>query len=365
MLKIKFKPPPHKKYLIFDEHHSDQIKQIIKEKNNIEILHTRFEKLNIFVLIKSLLKFNFKLSNYYQEYINLVRPKFLITSVDNDLRFYLFKCNDCKKVFIQNGKRTLFDIFFELKKLKINQNLYVDKMFVHNSLIAKEYKKYINGDTCSIGSFWSNFVKIKKIKKINGVRYINFISSFRTNYIKKEGYIFENIKWKDYLNYEEKFLKKLNLYLRKKNYKLKILAKYGNSLYEQEKNYYLKFFDNNKIEIIKNYKRNTFKLLDDAIVNIGSESTLLYEAFGRGNKAYFLGLRGKSNLLKSRNFAWPLQVLNKGLFWNNTSIFNSFEKDLDKLIKYPNNSWNNMYYKYKNKIMSFDYNNQKIINYLN
>ena len=32
MLKIKFKPPPHKKYLIFDEHHSDQIKQIIKEK---------------------------------------------------------------------------------------------------------------------------------------------------------------------------------------------------------------------------------------------------------------------------------------------------------------------------------------------
>ena len=139
-------------------------------------------------MIKLLLKFNFKLSNYYQEYINLVRPKFLITSVDNDLRFYLFKCNDCKKVFIQNGKRTLLDIFFEFKKLKINQNLYVDKMFVHNSLIAKEYKKYINGDTCSIGSFWSNFVKIKKIKKINGVQYINFISSFRTNYIKRRIY---------------------------------------------------------------------------------------------------------------------------------------------------------------------------------
>ena len=76
----------------------------------------------------------------------------------------------------------------------------------------------------------------------------------------------------------------------------------------------------------KNYKRNTFKLLDDAIVNIGCESTLIYEAFGRGNKAYFLGLRGKSNLLKSRNFAWPLQVVNKGLFWNTPQFLTLLKK---------------------------------------
>ena len=158
----------------------------------------------------------------------------------------------------------------------------------------------------------------------------------------------------------------LNIYLRKKNFRLKILAKFNSPTFELEKNYYLKYFDENLVEIVKNNKkRNNFTYLDQAELNIGCESTLLYEAFGRGNKTYFFGLRGKDNLSKSRNFAWPLITSEKGLFWNNSLNFKTLEKDLNKLLKISNSNWKKNYIKYKDKVMKFDYGNKKIKNYLN
>ena len=91
---------------------------------------------------------------------------------------------------------------------------------------------------------------------------------------------------------------------------------------------------------------------------------MLYEAFSRGNKTYFFGLRGKDNLSKSRNFAWPLVVNEKGLFWNNSLNYKTFDKDLDKLIKISDKNWKRHYIKYKDKIMKYDYENKKIKNYL-
>ena len=80
---------------------------------------------------------------------------------------------------------------------------------------------------------------------------------------------------------------------------------------------------------LKNKNRDTFKFIDSASAIIGFESTLMYEAFGRGKKVYFLGIRGKSRLLRSRNFAWPHMTLEKGLFWNNTLKFHTFDKERD------------------------------------
>ena len=87
-------------------------------------MHTRFEVINLFILIKCIfnVNFKFKAKSYFQEYVNYVRPKILITMTDNDVNFYQIKCNNGKKIFIQNGKRTLFDVFlFFKKKFKLSR----------------------------------------------------------------------------------------------------------------------------------------------------------------------------------------------------------------------------------------------------
>lgn len=365
MIKIEILPPPKKKYLIFEEQHSNVVKKLISEKKEIEILHTRLEKINLFILLKSLFKFNFRMFDYFQEYINYVEPKFLITILDNSSQFYKFKCDSGKKVVIQNGKRTLLDIFYEFKNNKNSIEYYSDVLFLHNSCVGEEYKKYIKGNVRVIGSIWSNFKKINYKQNLDKNDDLILVSSFRENYINNKGFVFNNIKWAKYIYYEKFFLKCLNNFLIKNNYKLKILTKYGNDTFESEKNYYLKFFNPKKIEIIKNKKRDNFDLIDNASLVIGFESTLIYEAFGRGKKVYFLGLRGKTNLLKSRNFAWPYKPLNKGLFWNNSLNFNSFDEDIKKLINLSSFQWKVLFLKYRNKIMSYDANNKIIKDYLN
>ena len=365
-MKFNIIPPSSKKILIYDASHSHLLKRFFKNKKDIGILHTRLEVINLFILLKCILKknFKFKAKSYFQEYVDYVKPKVLITMIDNDINFYQIKCNYGKKVFIQNGKRTLFDIFYFLKKRK-DLKYHVDRMFVHNHLVGLKYQEYIDGEYSAIGSVISNFNKINSNKK-NKKKYLTYISSFRKGYLNKNQYVFKDIKFKEYIKYEEKLFGLLNIYLRKKNFRLKILAKFNSPTFELEKNYYLKYFDENLVEIVKNNKkRNNFTYLDQAELNIGCESTLLYEAFGRGNKTYFFGLRGKDNLSKSRNFAWPLITSEKGLFWNNSLNFKTLEKDLNKLLKISNSNWKKNYIKYKDKVMKFDYGNKKIKNYLN
>ncbi|MDB9980030.1 hypothetical protein OAD70_07145, partial [Candidatus Pelagibacter sp.] len=121
-----------------------------------------------------------------------------------------------------------------------------------------------------------------------------------------------------------------------------------------------------KILIVPNSKnRNNFQYIDEAALLIGNDSTLCYESFGRGNKVFFFGIRGKDKILKSRNFAYPLETLNESTFWNNTLNFTKVEKSLKKLIDIPDHEWKKYFYKYKNKVMNYNFNNLKIKKYLN
>lgn len=367
IVKFEFSPPTPKKILIYDVSHYSLLKKFFKNENQIGILHTRLEVINLFILLKCIFKMNFKLKakSYFQEYVNYVRPKILITMVDNDINFYQIKCPNGKKIFIQNGKRTLFDIFYFLKK-DFNQKYHVDKMFVHNYLIGDLYQKYIKGKYSAIGSVNSNFYKINNYAQNQKDKYLTYISSFRKGYLSKDEFVFKNIKYRDYIKFEEKLLGLLNIYLKKKNLKLNILAKFDYQDFEIEKNYYLNYFDKRVVNIIKNHKkRNTFMYLDKSELNIGCESTLLYEAFGRGKKTYFFGIRGKNKLSKSRNFAWPLVAKKKGLFWNNSMNFDTLEKDLDSMIKISKKNWRKYFIKYRDKVMKFDSGNKEIKKYLN
>ena len=131
-----FKKPNKKKILVYDRYTETlAFSQILFPKTNYEILDVRYESINIYVLFLTLLKFKFKnlRDNYKKIYLNLVSPKLVYTSVDNNLAFYRLKDLYNKAIYIsdQNGMRqNTFNL--ECKKYirKSKKKLKADHIFL-------------------------------------------------------------------------------------------------------------------------------------------------------------------------------------------------------------------------------------------
>ena len=58
-------------------------------------------------IVNFFLKFKFSLKNYSEEFINIVKPKIILSFLDNYNLFYLLKKNKFqKKILIQNATRS-------------------------------------------------------------------------------------------------------------------------------------------------------------------------------------------------------------------------------------------------------------------
>ncbi len=117
--KIIFKPPAKNDVLIYDKQSEKIISKIFNIKK-VNFLKTRKEEINLIILIITFLKFQFKYFDYLINYINFTRAKVVITSIDNDQRFYRIKSKlSVITIFFQNGQRTgkgdIFEIFEDRK----------------------------------------------------------------------------------------------------------------------------------------------------------------------------------------------------------------------------------------------------------
>ncbi len=364
-LKFQFLPPSEKKILIFDYNLYYKLKILDFFKIDHEILFIRFEKINIFVLLKNFFIFKFSYFDYLQTYINYVNPKLLITLNDNNLKFYKLNCKNGKKIFIQQGKRSdVKDIFSEFKKDKSKEKNYVDYMFTYNKKISDLYKKYISGKTIPIGSIESNDVKIcfkyNKYKKR-----ILLISDFYQNYLNPDKILTNNIKFNVFLDKEKKLLKELNNYIKKNNLKIDILSRFNGKKFEEEKKYYLKIFTKNRLNLIQNNPKNfnKFNFIDRYNLVVGFDSTLMLETFGRGQKVLIINFKGslKKELL-SYDLFWPQKQKKELDFFLNDCNLIKLRQKLDNLLNLNDLDWKKIHYAYKNIIMNYSYKN-KVLNY--
>ena len=161
-----------------------------------EILYIKLI-IKVFFSIKSIdlmLRYNFYVAYLFQV-IKEVNPKILITFIDNNIYFYILK-NYFKKIkfiSIQNGKRSEFPDFFGDAKIKNNKSKFLksDFFFVFSESIGKKFNKYIKSKYCAIGSYKSNFYKIKSHNKIK--KSVLWISQYRDENIFQK-IIFNNLE---------------------------------------------------------------------------------------------------------------------------------------------------------------------------
>ena len=343
-----FKKPSKKKILIFDSDGADVLRKYFK-KNEVEILDTRFasqknQNFNLYIYFKNFINLKFSTKNYYEKYINLVDPAFLITYTDNSELFYKLKIKkNIKKIAIQKAFRSLdiHDILINSKNLKKNKKeLSCDYLLMFNKEIGKKFQEFLDSKVISIGSFRSNFNKKKKKKKI--INYL-YISVFRYKY---------KIDKDDLL-----FLKNLKKYCLNKNIKIQVLGCSDN--FGLEKVFYKRIFGDRLEKFLPQYdQRKTYNIVDKAKIIISTISTLGYEAASRGNKVGLFSIN-KNLAKKSFKFGWPVRKSSKGFFWTDINTYNEIERIIKNLSDSKKNKIISINKKEFQNIMEFDEDNKR------
>ena len=314
--KITFNRPPEKKILIYGISGSF-LKSYIAENDSI-VLYNNFEEINIFVFLQSLLNFkNQKISTrYILTYILYVKPKIIISNIDNNLANYkLHKFfPNVKIIVIQNSRRIFTNDFGFNKKTQLNMlekmNLKCDYFFYLSQRYLKEYQKFLNAKYIPSGSLKSNMFEITTKEGEN----IILISQFNLDRIKKND--------KDYLVAEKIVLKNLITFCKSNNKLLQIFLRLGT---KKEKKYFNSLIDNNDFKIInfvwKKKIEDKFKYLDNSKLIVCLDSTLGYEMIARKKRVLLLSFRDK--FLKKDSFRYSHfgfsdeDIPKEGPFWLN------------------------------------------------
>ena len=354
--KFRLLNPPQKKILIFDETGSGLIKKYF-QKNDIHVLHTRKESLNLFVLINNFLKKKFSSLDYFNKYIQLVNPKIIISAMDNSPIFYKLKKNSNQKKFlVASTIRTHVHDFplFDLIKVetKKNNQTSVDIMFTLNDNIGKKFEKLNVNKVITIGSFKSNYYNFEEKKSIEILYISSWVNHFSTYKITQD------INFEEFNSHQIKLLENLSKYGKSHDVKITILGKTNNNLEKKEFTFYKNIFKDNDWDFIAAEKINSYQAVDRSKVVITLNSTLGYESFSRGNKTLFFDVRSAPQSLNSLKFGWPIKGIEKnGPFWTVENSYLDCKNMLDKLREMDETEWKNIHKKFQSLLMPRDKNN--------
>jgi surface carbohydrate biosynthesis protein len=320
------------------------------------ILPTRGESINLFVLLKAILKMKFSINEivrfYIDTYIEITNPVIILTFIDNNPNFYLLKARfkSKKTVFIQNGTRgQAGDIFGSINK---NKQYFVDYMLVHNEEIGKKYKQYISGKILSIGSFLNN--ALTHNSKVVQNRIV-FVSQF----VPKSEFVFGNEEyWNQYYEAEKMCLETVKNWCIKNDKDL-VVAGRRSEKDDLEK----RFFEKKLSDYSHTFVPNTgyeasHALVSSAEIVIFIDSTLGFEALAKGAKVACFSVRSTSDIPQYR-FGWPAQLPMHGPFWTNEVNEDVFIKILDYVNRLSSKEWDEVSSKFKSTVMDFDSGNSK------
>tara|TARA_S200000501_G_scaffold376578_1_gene431946 strand:- start:6658 stop:7815 length:1158 start_codon:yes stop_codon:yes gene_type:complete len=354
--KLDLLPPKKNKIIVFDQTSSDLIFKYFS-KDKVHTLHTRKEKVNLFIAIYNFLRGRFSSIQYFETYIDFVNPSLIVTFENNSSLFYNLRKNPKrKKIVIVSTWRTAvhdFGIFKNEKntiKVLTGKNYNVDRIYVYNDSIGKLFKR-LNADRVeTIGSFRSNYYQFKNILKD---KEILFISSFVKTTPNRM--VTDEIDIINFNNYQSVLIKNLARYGKKYNTKITILGKYTGKLANNEFNYFNLFFKNSNWNFLKSDDVNSYEMVDSSKLVVGLNSTLVYESFSRGNRTIFFDIRSHLESLKTLKFAWPVENLEKnGPFWTTNSSFEALESILNNIKNMDNQDWEDLSKKYRDLIMPRD-----------
>ena len=377
-IKIKLNRIENSKILIFDGT-SVQDLEFLLEKYEYTVLENRFwriKEINLSLktsveLIKNLISLTLNrkrisLSNLYlYTIIKLVKPKVIITSVDNSLQFHqLAKLLHEKIVFfaIQNANRldylnNEYNIKNSLSNIDYNSHIFIPNFICFGDIEEKLAKK-LN-------------LNIKNFFKYGSIRTANFFCYVDKEKIDLKKNLYDVCLISELVdNFNEKFKKKrieeglgnLARYTIKfaieKNLKFTFASKYTkfkeNNMHNREIEFYKKYLNQKEFDyLIKNlnekkHRYSSYLAIFQSKVVVGCQSTLLRDKIGLREKIL------SSNLTDYENYNFPID----GICTINNCSYDEFLLRLSKIMTIDTKA----YFKNlnQNEVMMYDEDNSML-----
>lgn len=364
LLKLHWRilPPRKANALLYFVTGSEVIKPYFA-KDELQILDLREHEVNISVALLCIFDRDLSAQNYAVRYIKIVKPKLIVTFIDNFPAFFQLKKQFPKilTMLIQNGIRSeRGDLFGKLlEELQLEGN-HVDHMFVFGSAVGLIYNKYISGNIIPIGSFKNNLVKLNGTKS----RSIAYISTYRPGI--SGDFIVPDSAPDNPITYEQITVRRETTiifvaeYCRANNLELIIVGK--DEDFVAENLYYQK--------LLKDYSwtlkprqsaMNSYGVIDNSEIVVFTSSTLGYEALARGIKTAALLIDAKLLDADALKFGWPVKVNDDGKFWTHQFDEKRFGEILDYLLTVSDADWDKIRSETIREIISYDENNSKFV----
>ena len=359
--KLVWRRPTRSKVLIYDRGFDTDILFEYIEQSKSSTLCIRGEEFNVPVLLLSA----FSMERYINIFINLTKPDFVVTFLDNSEYFYRLKNKhtDITFIFLQNGLRTKFnDIFETLDKSKHNYK--VDYMLTFNHDIGNEYCKFIQGKAIPVGSVRNNLLSSKQSQDLDqGVLYVSAFKPYADKASEHWATIKgKSIQWKVVFEAEKLLVEYLSRYCADNNKKLTILARNKKEVSLEYDFYQLSVYKGCKWIFVPNSgKAFSYNVISNAKFIAGVDSTLLFESFGIGKRVAFFTCRGETVGADIGQFGWPFKFEDHGPFWSNQLNKYELYRVMDYIMSVGDVEWEEVHRKYSPHIMNYDPGNKKLI----
>ena len=364
--KFDFKKPNKNKFLIFDENGSTApyYKSFV---NKCEILYTKGEKINLYILLKLIIQFKkISITSYINEYIKLVSPEFIFHN-SFDIRFFeIDKKNfnfNFKKIFTQSGLKNEYEFYDFLQNKK---NLSSDFNFVWSEGMKELMLKYISGHYEVVGPLINN--DGPKVNKINARNEILLVSQYRPFKKNKPHDTIDTIRntfhglkfsWRQFHQANIDLALQLKQFCQKNNLSFGIVGARVDDA-EKEKMFYSEKLGKNDWRFINNeVLKKGIHLTKDSKYIVTIDSTLGYECFARGQRVCFFSIRSKYIQQDYAWFGWPKKLEQEGPCWTTNNRKADFERLMYSLIKEDDSFWYNLRNNILKDIISYDEDNRK------
>ena len=377
---LKF--PKSTDVLIYDESSVRRLAPIINIDNAL-VFDTSLKKLNIWVLLSSLRYGKPNLQNYLFGYLKIVKPKFVLTLIDNSIPFYFInsKFPDITTIAIQNGRRDNFgrlphtgfiDLLSASHKLGKPQVKHYCKFGMADINV---FQKYISATFHSIGNIQNNSTinQTLSTSPLAAQPVVSFVSSHPNLSSSLEltalsdevcMYIGDRpITYQNYYGIERLVAGEYAKICHRLGYKFQIVGKRPITT-PQEAQFFQNATDELSFEFFpaENEQASYLQLLNSDVI-IAVDSTLAYEMFARDKRCVFITARGEAigdSTIDFCKFASPLEIPESGKFWTNSFDVAKFEGLLKFALNSSGDEWDEHSLNIRTQLMEFDSDNHKI-----
>ncbi len=339
-VKKVWKWPRQSDVLIFDACGQEVLLEYLQPWNP-EVLHVRYELINVPVLLASIFRGGKKLDAYIDCFIEKVRPKLVVTFIDNNSIFYTIsqRHSSVKTMFIQNGHRGYYaDVFVALDAASIEAHdaMTVDYIMPFSSIVGAEFARHIKGNVIPMGSLKNNHLPKTHIRQRDVVA---FVSQWH-----KDGFFMEGLFYSQesfFRQADQPIIQFLVKYAHKNNKRLMIIPRNNKNSSDRagEEAYFRGLVGDDVVFLEPTGAYVSYQAADIAGVVVGVDTTLVYEAIARGAKAAIFSIRSDLLGIKGFTYGWPGKHSDDGPFWTNHPNSEIFERIMDHLFEINDEQW--------------------------